>query len=331
MRSAAARCGLTAGESGVDLVPNIAFGDLAESSLAEVVAAAFRANASGVVAVEQGRGESRIYVRYGCPCGTALYTGFKSFAEFLVDLHVIDADSAGRLAAAASQRGVEFGDLLASERIITPARAVELATAYHHDALVSLCVLREGKYELRGWEPPPEWTEAIRLDPLHAIVTALRTDELFDRRQAVLGNLGDRTLRLADDFDELLGKLFLDASEEAALRKLTKPVAARAFMASLGREDAEAALVAYGLLGLVDEWVAPRPSVPAPASVSPRSRPPSGPESQAGYVIRSPVRPAARDRRRRDGSPPWPASWTWRSRLRRSSPLPSPPPRARSI
>ncbi len=241
----------------MDLVPNIASGDLAESSLAEVVAAAFRANASGAVAVEQGPGESRVYLRYGSPCGTQIYLGFRPFLDYLGELGVLEQGKLGRARDAAEQRKVDGAEVLITDGFMTADRVAELLAAYHHDALLSLCVLREGKYELRGWEPPPEWTESIRLDPLQAIISAMRTDELFDRRQAIVQAIGNRGLRLAEDFEEVVGRLVLDAHDDAAIRRLQRPMTAPAFLASLGREDAEAALAAYALLGLVDEALSP--------------------------------------------------------------------------
>src|SRR3954452_18946270 len=99
----------------VDLLPPIAAGDLGRHSVAEVLAAAFRANATGTLAIEQGVGESRLFLRYGQPCGALLHTGFRSFGSFLVDRGIIDAADLQASAEAAAASGRRQGDELVAQ------------------------------------------------------------------------------------------------------------------------------------------------------------------------------------------------------------------------
>jgi curved DNA-binding protein CbpA len=236
----------------VDLVPNIASGDLGLSSLAEVVAAGFRAHATGTIAVEQGKGESRLFMRYGAPCGVQLFQNHKPFSFFLVENGFLEPADSERYLAESLKRGLRLGEVLVANGVFTAEQLQEFLTTHNREALEGLCLLREGKYELRGWERPPEWTEAITLDPLRAIVAAMGADELFDRRREILDQLADAPLRLADDFEDQVSRLALTQEEYDAFTQLHVPRSFAEFAEALPAGDTEAFIVTAALMGLID-------------------------------------------------------------------------------
>jgi hypothetical protein len=236
----------------VDLLPNIASGDLARSSLAEVVAAGFRANATGTIAIEQGAGESRVYLRYGIPCGTLLFIGARLFSDYLISQRLLDPDKLPQYLKIAQRKKLRLGEVLVAEGVIPAERLPALINAHHRESLTRLCLLREGKYELRGWERPPDWTDPVRLDAFYSVTNALASDELFDRRQGILATVSRRELHVSDDIDELMERLSLTPADRTALSRLrTRPLTVPAFQALLRRADSEAIVAAQILLGLI--------------------------------------------------------------------------------
>src|SRR5688572_22234723 len=133
--------------------------------MAEVLAAAFCARATGAITVEDGQSERRLFVRYGVPVGVEIAGGVRAFGQFLLERGLLDHDALERLTHASGEQQRKFGELLVAEGKLVPEQLRRQRIDHHQAALVQLCVQREGRYELRGWERPPDWTEGLQLDP----------------------------------------------------------------------------------------------------------------------------------------------------------------------
>ena len=273
----------------MELLPNIASGDLRDSSVVEVVAAAFRAHATGTIAVEQGKGESRLFMRYGAPSGASLYVGGQSFSAFLIERGALSADDAERCVAIARKQNERLGAVLVAQELFSHEVLIQLVIAHQEAVITELCLLREGKYELRGWERPPEWTEELTVDPLRTITSALAADELFDRRSSILELLGQTRLQRAGDFDDLAGRLMVEADDQTLLRELPGAVTTEDLVGQLGHhDDAEAYLCAVALLGLLEpEREAPE-QAPSTLDAAFLLKPIEGEEGDASFIL-SPI------------------------------------------
>lgn len=254
----------------MEFLPDIAAGDLTHRSVAEVVAAAFRANATGTIVFDHEGGESRIFVRYGSPCGVKLARGALSFVDFLAIHALVDPEAGEQAAQTARRTGQRMGEVLAQQGLIDPDQLPVLVASQHSQNLVALCQIRDGRYELRGWERPPAWTDPVALCPLRAIVSALQSDELFDRRRALADALGPRTLQPAPDVEDLATRLALDPAEHQLLTAGPWPCRAdEAGAGLLDPDNAESVIVALTLLGLLEPQGHPLrlpdpPSAPRP-------------------------------------------------------------------
>lgn len=237
----------------MELLPDIATGDLSEWSVPEVIAAAFRSSTTGTIAIEQGAGESRLYLRYGVPCGSLLFVGFKSFGYYLLEEGLLDPESLERTLGEAARQGRRHGDILVEQGFIDARRLDALLHKQHVANLASLCLVREGRYEFRGWERPPAWTEALTLDPLRVVVDALRSDELFDRRSAIWDALAATGVRRSAEFDGLFRRFRLEPAERGALEATPGACPPDSIGEGfLDRDHAEAFVCALALLGALE-------------------------------------------------------------------------------
>lgn len=284
----------------MDLLPPIAAGRLEKHSVAELVASAFIANATGTLVVEQGPVESRLFLRYGQPCGVQLPSGEISLGEVLSEQGLVDAGAWQRAMQTARKTGTTPGEVLVQEGVLTRQRLERALATQQLRHLLTLCLVREGRYELRGWERPPPWTERISLDPLRLLMDVFHLEAMADRRQALFDLVGHRRLRRAPDFDSQVGRLGLQPLERRALGTTSVPRRLDEIGSGLFDPD-EARLLGCAalLLGLleIDEgearyppsrhepvdashFLTPEPfdapPVPTPASapVSPPARPP---------------------------------------------------------
>jgi Domain of unknown function (DUF4388) len=207
-----------------ELLPSLAQGDLGETTVAELVAAVLRSRASGTLAIETpDTGEIRAFFRAGDMCGTASFTGFRTLAHVLLTTDRIDALQIESTQQAAAKAGKRHGEALVEQGLLT---ADELRTALaqqHRENLHVLLGLTEGKYEWRGWEPPPAWAREVTVDPVSCMVDALQTDALRARRARVLHWLGGAPARLSADWPEMQGRVALGAPDRRAVALLAAP------------------------------------------------------------------------------------------------------------
>lgn len=202
----------------MDLLPSIADGNLESHSVAELVACAFVSNATGTLVVEQGRTDSRLFLRHGKPCGAQLSTGESSLSDVLIQAGAVDAQTLERTRVLAQSKRVAHGEVLVDEGVLTREQLDHFMMTLQWQHVFSLSLERQGRYELRGWERPPPWSERVALDPLRLLVEVFRTDGLSDRMNAIIERVGDRRVRRSGEFDDLARRLALEEVEAQALR-----------------------------------------------------------------------------------------------------------------
>jgi len=234
-----------------ELLPSLAQGDLGETTVAELVAAVLRSRASGTLAIETpATGEIRAFFRSGDMCGTASFTGFRTLAHVLLAGDRIDALQIESTQQAAAKAEKRHGEVLIAQGLLTPDQLRTALAAQHRENLHVLLGLTEGKYEWRGWEPPPAWAREVTVDPVSCMVDVLQTDGLRARRTRVLNWLGGPA-RLSADWPELQHRVALSAPDRKAVALLAAPRKADEFVSAskLAPARAEALLVALLLCG----------------------------------------------------------------------------------
>ncbi len=237
-----------------ELLPSLAEGDLGETTVAELVAAVLRSRASGTLAIETpGTGEIRAFFRSGDMCGTASFTGFRTLAHVLLATDRIDALKIESTQQAAAKAEKRHGELLVEQGLLTAEELRAALAAQHRENLHVLLGLAEGKYEWRGWEPPPAWAREVTVDPVSCMVDALQTDALRARRVRVLRWLAGPA-RLSADWAEMQTRVALDAPDRRAAALLATPRKVDEFVSAskLAPARAEALLVSLLLCGCAE-------------------------------------------------------------------------------
>jgi len=246
-----------------ELLPSLAQGDLGETTVAELVAAVLRSRASGTLSIESpGTGEIRAFFRAGDMCGTASFEGFRTLAHVLLASDRVDALQIESTQQAAEKAGKRHGEILIEQGLLTADQLREALASQHRENLRVLLGLQEGKYEWRGWEPPPAWAREVTVDPVSCMVEALESDSLRARRTRVLHWLEGSAVRLSADWQEMQTRVALQVPDRRAAALLTTPRKVDEFVAAskLARARAEALLVAFLLCGCAE------PAEAAPAA-----------------------------------------------------------------
>jgi curved DNA-binding protein CbpA len=246
-----------------ELLPTLAQGDLGETTVAELVAAVLRSRASGTLAIESPRtGEIRAFFRAGDMCGTASFEGFRTLAHVLLASDRADALQIESTQQAAEKAGKRHGEILVEQGLLTAPQLREALALQHRENLRVLLGLTEGKYEWRGWEPPPAWAREVTVDPVSCMVEALETDALRARRTRVLHWLKGNPVRLSADWSEMEGRVALDKPALRAVALLASPRRADEFVpaSKLPPARAEALLVAFLLCGCAEPAAERAPS-----------------------------------------------------------------------
>ena len=238
-----------------ELLPSLAQGDLSETSAPELVAAVFRSRASGTLWLETPQDpEIRIFFRAGDMCGATKFSGVQNLAQVLLAndwVNALDIESSGEEAV---RTGKRHGELLVAKKLLTLEQLRAALVAQHTSNLLTLLCLTEGKYDWRGWEPPPPWAREVVIDPLGCLVDALEHERQAQRRAKVIGWLGQNPVRLSVDWSELQTRTTLGpvdrraASLLAVPRRLPELVQA----SQLQQTRAEAVLVAMLLVGAAE-------------------------------------------------------------------------------
>jgi hypothetical protein len=237
-----------------ELLPTLAQGELAETSAPELVAAIFRSRASGTLWIETPQGaELRIYFRAGDMCGAAPPEQFHTLAHVLLAndwVSALDIDETREEAAASRKR---HGEVLVAKGLLTPDQLHAALQAQHASNLAALLGISSGKYEWRGWEPPPAWARDIA-GPGMGLVAALESDKHAARRTKVLDWLGKMAARLSPDWPDVGERLSFEAAEVRATSMLSQPRTAADMVRASGLEPmrAEALLATLLLMGAAE-------------------------------------------------------------------------------
>ena len=238
-----------------ELLPSLAQGELRDTSSPELVAAVFRSRASGTLWLETVDGaEVRIFFRAGDMCGSGSFSGFQTLAHVLLAndwVNALDIDASRTKAEVQRKR---HGEILVSTGVLTPDQLRAALAAQHRQNLATVLAFTEGKYDWRGWEPPPAWAREVVVDPVGCIADALANDALAPRRQRILDWLGRSPARLSVDWPDMQGRIALDAADRRAAALLALPRRFDEFLRAsrLPQVRAEALLVALLLAGGVE-------------------------------------------------------------------------------
>ena len=277
-----------------ELLPSLAQGELSETSTPELVSAVFRSRASGTLWMEPEEGnEIRCFFRAGDMCGTASFKGFQTLAHVLLAndwVDALDIDSSREEAAANAQR---HGEVLIAKGLLTPDQLRTALGAQHTANLKTLLALTTGKYDWRGWEPPPPWAREVTVDPVSCVIDALEQEHFEPRRRKVLDWLGHNAARLSLDWPELQARVDLGPVERRAAALLALPRNLEEFVhaSRLPQTRAEALLVALLLAGGVEPQ--PRSASSAPPPQPRVSQPARAPQPRAPEPEPEPIEPEA--------------------------------------
>ncbi|HYS10286.1 MAG TPA: DUF4388 domain-containing protein [Myxococcales bacterium] len=275
-----------------ELLPSLAQGDLSETSAPELVAAAFRSRASGTLWLETPQDpEIRVFFRAGDICGTTKFSGVQNLAHVLLAndwVNALDIESSGE---EALRKGKRHGELLVAKKVLTPGQLRAALAAQHTSNLLTLLGLTEGKYDWRGWEPPPPWAREVVVDPLGCLVDALEHDRYARRRAKVISWLGQNPVRLSVDWPELKKRTTLQPVDRraAGLLGVSRRLPDFVQASQLPQKRAEAVMVALLLAGGAEpdpagehlsekEAIDRLDSLPLEEQEAPSSSPPEGEE-----------------------------------------------------
>lgn len=257
-----------------ELLPSLAQGELGSTSAPELVAAVFRSRASGTLWVETPEGaETRIYFRAGNMCGAAAFEGFRTLAHMLLAndwVDALDIDSSREEAAATGQR---HGAVLVARGLLTQDQLRAALAAQHRQNLGTVLSLSQGKYDWRGWEPPPQWAREVFIDPMGCIVDALEQEQHAARVERVMQWLGGGAVRLSVEWPELQGRVSLEPLDRRAAALLALPRRFEELVQASRLPERRAAALLVGLLLAGGVEPQPRSSAPPPATLEPIPEP----------------------------------------------------------
>jgi tetratricopeptide (TPR) repeat protein len=255
----------------IELLPSLAQGDLSETSAPELVAAVFRSRASGTLWLETSdAAEIRIFFRAGDMCGTAAFPGAQNLAHVLLANDWVAALDIESSRDEAMKTGKRHGEVLVARKLLTRDQLHAALVAQHTTNLVTLMALTEGKYDWRGWEPPPAWAREVVVDPVACLVDALEREQHASRREKMIAWLGNHPVGLSGDWGDLGARITLAPTDRRATALLAVPRRVPEFVRASQLEPtrAEALLAALLLSGAAEPQPDARPAAddadPAP-------------------------------------------------------------------
>lgn len=251
-----------------ELLPVLAQGELGQTSAPELVAAIFRSRASGTLSLEEGKEEVRLFFRAGDPCGAARPTGFRTLAQILLTHNLLAPELVEKASALSSTEEKRLGEVLIEGRMMTREQLHGALALQHRENLRLLLQRNVGRYDWRGWEPPPAWATEVAVDPVRGVLEALVLPQFSGRRAAVLRWLGETPVKASVDFAEIAQKAEMLLADRRAAEQFASPIPLAAWFAEAGlaRPRAEALLVTLLLVGGV-EPLPPESAQPLDASL----------------------------------------------------------------
>ena len=247
----------------IELLPSLAQGDLSETSAPELVAAVFRSRASGTLWLETSQAaEIRILFRAGDMCGTAAFPGAQNLAHVLLANDWVAALDIESSRDEAMKAGKRHGEVLVARKLLTRDQLRAALAAQHTTNLLTLMALTEGKYDWRGWEPPPAWAREVVVDPVGCLVDALEREQHAPRREKMIAWLGNHPVRLSGDWADLEPRITLAPTDRRATALLALPRRVPEFVRASQLEPtrAEAVLAALLLSGAAEPQPDARPA-----------------------------------------------------------------------
>jgi tetratricopeptide (TPR) repeat protein len=213
-------------------------------------------------------------------CGASAFPGVQSLAHVLLANDWVDALAIESSRDEAVKSGKRHGEVLVARGLLSKDQLRTALAAQHTTNLLTLLGLTQGKYDWRGWEPPPPWAREVVVDPVRCLVDALEQDQHEPRRAKVLSWLGEHPVRFSMDWPDLESRIALGEADRRATALLSLPRPLKEFVRASNLEPtrAEAVLVALLLAGAVE----PQPGVkaepvPAPSAPPPRKTAPAAP------------------------------------------------------
>jgi DnaJ-domain-containing protein 1 len=231
------------------------------------------AGATGTLLVEHDGGLSRAFFREGRPVGATVFTRFKPLGVFLMERGIIDFEALDRSLAEVARSRRPQGRILVELGVLTEEALQEGLQAQQASNLMNLLSLDSGQFRLETAEPPPPWTEDIRLDPLGVLRALFEQEAQIPRVGKLLEEMGDGRVRCRLPPETIAG-LGLEPAARQLIETLLEPQPVIDAIAGAGLEarQAGAVVAAAWCLGWFEtssgaEVAAAPPAGPADAPV----------------------------------------------------------------
>lgn len=226
-------------------------GDLSRTPLAAILLEALNSRATGILSVEHGEGQSRVFIRDGRPAGAQVAAGFRPLGHLLLQAGVIDIEVLSRSLAAMATTRRPQGEILI-EMGAVKRDVVERYLAEQQAGYVTLIAsLERGGYRFEAG-PVPEWTRTSQLPTLRIIVESMERAQASALVASALQHVASGTIQLSTAYAEVSGQFRWSREERAYVDRLAHPVPLDACFSAgdLPPDRARAILGALLLLGL---------------------------------------------------------------------------------
>lgn len=281
-------------------------GDLSRTPLAAILLEALNTRATGVLSVEHGGGQSRVYIREGRPAGAQVAAGFRPLGHLLLQAGVIDIEVLSRslatMAATRRPQGEILVEMGAVKREVVERYLAEQQTGY----VTLIATLESGGYRFEAGAVP-EWTRTSQLPTLRIIVEAMERPQAGALVASALHPVADGMIQLSPGYAEVDAQFRWSRDEKALVDRLQRATPLDVFFAPgvLAPERTRAIICALLLLGLAgppgEDQIAAEglleelPPEPAPASPSPAPSPaPATAQAAPPTGTPAPIAPARR-------------------------------------
>jgi DnaJ-domain-containing protein 1 len=228
-------------------------GELARTPLAALLLELLNLRADGVLEVQHGGGNSRLWFRAGQPVGAQVATGFRPLGLLLLQAGKIDVDALSKSLAALASRRQPQGELLVEMGAVSRQDVEEALSEQQTGYVASIAALDRGGFVFDASQPIPEWTRGIRISPLRTIIDALERPQAGELVTSALRPVALGGVRLASGYAEVAPGFGWERPERQLVARLDRATSLEFF---LGAEDgvalarARAILAGLLLLGL---------------------------------------------------------------------------------
>ncbi len=154
--------------------PPSASGDLATTSMAELLARFHAQSATGRLRLVIGTIAKEIWLRSGTPVSVTSSLREETLGRHLVRQRVLDEDRFEALRSLAAQRGVRLGEVLLSEGVLSPNALYERIQEHMIQKIVRAFAWTEGRWELYEQDDPVEAAALIRMEVPPLILAGVR-------------------------------------------------------------------------------------------------------------------------------------------------------------